>query len=186
MLGHFFIYFCKMNIPVNTVANKNIITLDIATWIPKEEDIFQLDLKSFLYKELILKEADYKEALQNYNWDLLQGKVVRVYCSNMAIIPTWAYMLLCPYLQKVSTFFAFASTKEQFTHLFLLHTIDMLPLATYQNQRVVIKGCGDKSINENIYMQLSTKLLPVVRSIAYGEPCSMVPIYKNNIDKKTN
>jgi hypothetical protein len=60
--------------------------------------------------------------------------------------------------------------------------INQLKTDEYENQRLVIKGCGDKSIKEDIYMKLTAKLLPIVRSIAYGEPCSMVPIYKKRID----
>ena len=48
----------------------------------------------------------------------------------------------------------------------------------YQNQRVVIKGCGDISIPPSVYMELTRILKPFVKSIMYGEPCSTVPIYK--------
>lgn len=171
-----------MKSPINTVANKTIITLDIATWIPSNEEIYVLDLKQFLYKELILKEEDYKLALSNFNWSDVKDKYVMITCSNLAIIPTWAYMLLSQNLNSISSFYAFAKTAEEFKNLVLLHKINEIDLSTYENQRIVIKGCGDKTISENIYLTLTAKLAPVARAISYGEPCSMVPVYRKKVD----
>ena len=171
-----------MKSPVNTVASKSIITIDIATWIPSNEELFVLDLKQFLYKELILKEEDYKLALSNFDWSIAKDKYVMITCSNMAIIPTWAYMLLCQNLATISKFYAFAKTTDDFKNLILLQKINEISLSAYENQRIVIKGCGDKSINENIYLTLTAKLVPIARAISYGEPCSMVPVYRKKID----
>jgi hypothetical protein len=43
---------------------------------------------------------------------------------------------------------------------------------------VVVKGCGDISIPETAYVEITNQLRPFVKSIMYGEPCSTVPIYK--------
>ena len=42
----------------------------------------------------------------------------------------------------------------------------------------MVKGCGDKSIPEAAYVEITKLLMPVVRSIMYGEACSTVPIFK--------
>jgi hypothetical protein len=49
---------------------------------------------------------------------------------------------------------------------------------TYQDQRVVVKGCGDLPVGPDAYLEITRILQPVAKSIMYGEPCSTVPIYK--------
>lgn len=178
----FLVSFVSMKAPVNSVANKSIITLDISSWIPNAEMEAAIDMKQFLFKELILKEEEFKVALSVFDWQALQGKYVRIYCSNAAIIPTWAYMLICNYLLNVSPFFAYASSREEFMNLLLIDKVNQLPLEDFTNQRLVIKGCGDKTIRESIYLYMTRKLMTVARAISYGEPCSMVPIYRKKVD----
>jgi len=48
----------------------------------------------------------------------------------------------------------------------------------FRDQRVVIKGCGDVQIDAFAYAEITKLLLPVVKTIMYGEPCSTVPVYK--------
>jgi hypothetical protein len=43
---------------------------------------------------------------------------------------------------------------------------------------VVVKGCSKLPVPLSAYVELSAKLLPVVKSLMYGEPCSTVPLYK--------
>ena len=171
-----------MKTPINSTANKSIITLDIASWLPSDDFIYMLDMKQFLYKELILKEEEFKLAIEAFDWHQISDKYCMVYCSNNAIVPTWAYMLLCSKLAQNSIYYSYANSKEDFKNQYLIDKINQLKIDEYENHRLVIKGCGDKSIQEDIYMKLTAKLLPIARSIAYGEPCSMVPIYKKRID----
>jgi hypothetical protein len=48
----------------------------------------------------------------------------------------------------------------------------------YADKRVVIKGCGAKPVPASAYVRITNLLQPVVKTLMYGEPCSMVPIYK--------
>ncbi|GBL35679.1 hypothetical protein EMGBS15_12740 [Filimonas sp.] len=164
-----------MEILINKVAESGIITLNLEELLPKEVLVF--DLKSFLFMELILKEKDYRAALQTHDWTQYQHKDVILTCSVDAIIPVWAYMLAAQYLQPVAARIRMG-TIEQATKELLLDTIDKLDIAQYNDQRMVIKGCGDVPIPDEAYAMITAKLKPVVKSIMYGEPCSTVPIYK--------
>ena len=60
---------------VNKVAESALITIDLETFLTKEEpEIF--DLKGYLFKELIVKEKDFREALLNIQWDQYKNKTV--------------------------------------------------------------------------------------------------------------
>ena len=86
---------------INRVTASGLEELNLEDYYPKEE-IALFDLKPYLFMELILKEKDFREALQKTEWSVYQGKVVAVTCSTDAIIPMWAYMLVASYLQPVA------------------------------------------------------------------------------------
>jgi hypothetical protein len=161
---------------VNKVAESGIITLDLVNYLPKSE-IVGFDLKPFLFREMILKEKDYRAALQTHDWEQYQDKLVAVYCSVDAIIPVWAFMLAVTYLQKVATDVFFGSEAELQKHT-TLKNIASINTEEYTDKRLVIKGCGDTFIPEYAYVAVTQKLMPVVKSLMYGEPCSTVPLYK--------
>lgn len=161
---------------VNKVAESGIITLDLEDYYPKQ-DIRVFDMKDYLFMGLILKEKDFRENLKTLDWQPYEGKIVTVTCTADAIIPVWAYMLVSAYLQPLAEQVLFG-TQEQATTQLLLNNIAAIDASAYADQRVVIKGCGEKSIGEAAYLQITNQLRPVVKSIMYGEPCSTVPIFK--------
>jgi hypothetical protein len=161
---------------VNKVAESGIITLDLEQFYPKGE-VGVFDMKDHLFMGLILKEKDFRTALQNLDWEQYRDKNVAVTCSADAIIPVWAYMLVASYLQPVAKEIVFGDENT------LIQTIISRKLSTidsseYTDKRVVVKGCGEIKIPDAIYMEVTAKLRPVAKSIMYGEPCSTVPIYK--------
>ena len=161
---------------VNKVAESGLITIDLEEYYPKEETAV-FDLKDHLFMGLILKEKEYREALKNLDWSVYQNKNVAITCSADAVIPMWAYMLTATYLQPVAKEVVFGT--EDFLHRTLfLKNLSKINTGEYADKRVVIKGCGDKSISETAYVEITKLLRPVVKSIMYGEPCSTVPIYK--------
>jgi hypothetical protein len=166
---------------VNKVAESGLITIDLEEYYPKEETAV-FDLKDHLFMGLILKEKDYREALKNLDWNIYQNKNVCITCSADAVIPIWAYMLAASYLQPVAREVVFGN--EDFLHRTLfLKNLSKIDPADFTDKRVVIKGCGDKSITETAYVEITKMLRPVVKSIMYGEPCSTVPIYKAAVKK---
>jgi len=161
---------------VNKIAASGLITLNLEDYYPKEE-VVVFDLKPHLFMELILKEKDFRAALQQFDWSLYQDKIAAVTCSADAIIPMWAYMLVAAYLQPVAKEVIFGNKETAIQQLFLKN-IAAIPAAEYTDQRIVVKGCGDIPIGEFAYLEITKKLRPVAKSIMYGEPCSTVPIYK--------
>jgi hypothetical protein len=161
---------------VNRVDESGIITLDLADFFPTEE-IEEIDLKKFLVKELVLMEKHFREELKKIDWNTYRSKTVAVHCSNDAIIPMWAYMLVASYLEPFAKKI-FYGNKNQAEAKLLADNIDTLDASEYAGARIVIKGCGDKPLPPHAYMLITKKLQPVVQSLMYGEPCSTVPVYK--------
>ena len=161
---------------VNKVAASGLLTLNLEDYLPKEE-VAVFDLKDHLFMGLILKEKDFREALKNFDWEVYQNKNVAITCSADAIIPVWAYMLVTSYLQPVAKTIYTGTAEEMQKHLFL-QNISSINADEYKDQRIVVKGCGDVSIGNFAYAEITKQLLPCVKSIMYGEPCSTVPIYK--------
>lgn len=161
---------------VNKVAESGLITLDLEDYYPKEE-IAVFDLKDYLFMGLVLKEKDFRAALQNIDWSQYQNKNIALTCSADAIIPMWAYMLTASYLQPVAKDVIFGN-KETVISTLILKNISKINAEEVTDKRVVVKGCGDVQIPESAYVEITNKLRPFVKSIMYGEPCSTVPIYK--------
>ena|SRR5688500_6921213 len=161
---------------VNKVAQSQLVTIDLEAYYPKEE-IVLFDLKPHLFMELILKEKEFRAALQNLDWSTYQQKVVAVTCTADAIIPMWAYMLVASYLQPIAKDIIYGNEQTALQQLFL-QNINAINIDEFADKRIVVKGCGDMPIGEFAYLAITKRLLPVVKSIMYGEPCSTVPIYK--------
>ncbi len=161
---------------VNKVAESGLISLDLEDYYPKG-DVAVFDMKDHLFMELILKEKDFRAALTTLDWEVYRDKFVALTCSADAIIPMWAYMLAATYLQPVAKAVVFGDEKNLINTLFIKN-LSQLNVEDYVDKRIVVKGCGDISIPETAYVEITNKLRPFAKSIMYGEPCSTVPIYK--------
>lgn len=161
---------------VNKVAESGLVTIDLENFLPKEKtEIF--DLKDHLYMGMILKEKDFREALKTLDWEKYRDKNVAITCTADAVVPLWAYMLVVTYLQPIAAEILTGTEKDLYRHLFLKN-ITSVNSSEYAGKRVVIKGCGDNHIDEFAYAEITRILVPVAKSIMYGEPCSTVPVFK--------
>lgn len=161
---------------VNRVAQSGLITINLEVYYPKPK-IKILDLKDYLYLEMILKEKDFRATLKDKNWSEYKDAILLIHCSVNAIIPVWAYMLISSYAQPFVKEIYHGNLDAFLTHYYhnLVEGMDIDP---YKDQRIVIKGCSDQPVPPGAYQALTKKLTPHVKSIMYGEPCSTVPIYK--------
>jgi len=161
---------------VNKVAESGLITLDLEQFLPAHE-ILLFDLKDYLFMGLILKEKDFRAALQEHDWTQYQDKYVAVACTAVAIIPVWAYMLVASYLQPFAKDVVYG-TQDELKNQVMMKNLSELDVSPYADKRVVVKGCGEVPISDKAYLEVTKKLRPVAKSIMYGEPCSTVPIFK--------
>ncbi len=166
-----------MDVIKNKVAESGIVTLDIAQYLLKDDEIAVFDLKPFLFREMILREKDYREALTAQDWQQYTGKHIALHCSVDAIIPVWAFMLATTYLQPIAKS-VFFGTAEELKRYHLQKSIENINAEEFADKRVVVKGCGEIPIPDAAYVSVAEKMRPVVKSLMYGEPCSTVPLYK--------
>jgi hypothetical protein len=161
---------------INRVAQSGLLTLDLEEYYPREE-IAVFDLKPLLFREMILKEKEFRAGLDAIDWSRYTGKILAVTCTADAIIPTWAYMLVAVHAQPFARNIVLGDSHAALIQTFLanLQTID---LAAFTDKRVMVKGCGDLAIGPFAYLEITRLLQPVVKSILYGEACSNVPVYK--------
>lgn len=161
---------------VNRVAQSGLITIDLEELYVEGERIV-LDIAPVLYQGMVLREKDFRQWAKEHPWEGYTGKLVAVVCSEDAIVPTWAYMLIATKLQPYARMFVFGSIEELETTLFQQQLSKLNP-AAYQDAKLVIKGCSKKAVPVSAYVEVSRLLAPYASSIMYGEPCSTVPIYK--------
>lgn len=161
---------------VNKVAESGIISLDLEKFYPQQE-VVELDLKDFLFMEMLLKEKDFREKLEATDWNQFNGKIVAVHCSTEAIIPMWAFMLVSSKLKGFANEVYFGN-KQIAIEKAMEKNMLSIDEEEYKDKRVVVKGCGDIEIPSSAFLMISQKLIPVVKSLMYGEPCSTVPVYK--------
>ena len=129
---------------VNKVASSGLITLNLEDYLPKDETAV-FDLKDHLFMGLILKEKDFREALKNLDWSFYRDKNVAITCSADAVIPMWAYMLVTTHLQPVAKNI-FTGTEEELKKNLFLQNLAAIDANEFNDQRIVVKGCGDVSI----------------------------------------
>lgn len=161
---------------VNRVSNSKLETIDLEEFYPEGERI-AFDIKDWLFEGLVLREKEFRNYVKQHDWAQYQDAYVALICSGDAIIPAWAYMLLTtrlsPYAKK--TLIGDLETLE--TSIYQ-EIIDGLDLEAFKQKPVIIKGCSNKPVPKNAYLLLTSRLMPIAKSIMYGEACSSVPLYK--------
>lgn len=162
---------------VNRVKQSGLVTIDLEDFVPSTDILMGLDIKDVLWQGMVLKEKDFRFYIDSKDWSSFQNKIVHVYCSEDAVIPPWAYMLLASVLQPFAFQVVYGNEKAAIETL-VMEKINQIQTEDYQDARVVIKGCAKIPNIEKAFTALTMKLRPQVKSLMYGEPCSTVPIFK--------
>ncbi len=160
----------------NRVAESKLITFDLEK-LYQIGDRIPIDLSQWLDKGIILREKEFRLKLKQHNWKAYRNQFVAIYCSTDAVLPAWASLLVTTYLQPYAKKVVMGTLVDLETHLFT-EEIKKINISSFKDKAVIIKGCSDKKVPEDSYVQLISRLQPVVKSLFYGEACSSVPLFK--------
>jgi len=161
---------------VNKVAKSGLITLDLQKFYPDQEFV-EVDLKDFLFMELILKEKEFRQALDELDWEFCRDKVLCVFCSTDAIIAHWAYMLVATHANAVAKQVHLGS-KASILEKEFLNNLAKHDWFQYEGKKVLLKGCSDKELYPSVYLEATNRLVPYADRVMYGEACSFVPVFR--------
>ena len=161
---------------INRVAKSNLVTFNLEEFYPEGHRAV-LDIKDWLYEEIILKEREFRAFVEAYDWSQYKNQYVALTCSSNAIIPGWAYMLvtskISPFAKKVVI-----GNLEQLESAIFQSIIEYIDVSDFKDKPVIIKGCANKPVPQNAYIMATSKIQKVAKSVMYGEACSSVPLFK--------
>ena len=161
---------------INRIANSKLINIDLEELYPNGKRIL-FDIKDWLFEGIILKEKDFREHVTNHDWSQYQDNYVALTCSEDAIIPSWAYLLLsselAPFAKKIVV-----GNLEMLETVLFQDIIQNFKVDDFKDKPIIIKGCAEKPIPPSAFAFLIQKLQPIAKTIMYGEACSTVPLYK--------
>ena len=160
----------------NRVAESKLITFDLEDFYPEGKRL-KLDISQFLIEGILLKEKDFRASVKNHNWEQYQDSYIALTNDTDALVPAWAFMLITTKLTFIAKHVSIGNLIDLEDSIFS-KIIESLDVSKFIDKPVIIKGCSNKPIPENSYIQLLQKLQPVTKSIMYGEACSSVPLYK--------
>ena len=161
---------------INKVSKIPIHNIDVGSFIPKNTRVV-FDIKQWLKNDLILIEKEFRNKIKEFNWEIYSDKLVSIQCSNDAIIPDWAFILISSKL-KEHNIINFIGSIESMEEYLIYNSISKHDFSTYENKTVIIQGCSNESIPKSCYSLLIEKLQPIVKKILFGEACSSVAIFK--------
>jgi hypothetical protein len=161
---------------INRVAKSGLISLDLEDFYDTGERVLY-DLKDNLFMGLILKEKDFREFLKTHDWTQYAGKNVAITCTEDAVVPTWAYMLLAIQLEPYANLIVFGNLQDLEQKLYD-EALAKINFEEYTGAKVVVKGCSKVAVPTTAYVEVTRRLRPYAQSIMFGEPCSTVPLYK--------
>lgn len=160
----------------NRVAESSLVTIDFDEFI-NQKKIIVFDLKMWLKDELILIEKDFRNNVNNHNWKDYNDHLVLIQCSNNAIIPHWAYLLISSKL-KANRIKNFIGSEEDYNNYSIINSINNIDLDEFKEKSVIVKGCSNYANKNYYYSLIVDKIQNEVKSLMFGEACSSVPIFK--------
>jgi hypothetical protein len=166
-----------MILPIeNRVSESSLVNLDLESFYPEGKREF-IDISQWLDEGYILREKEFRTKIKDYKWTQHENNYIAIGCSTGAILPAWAPLLVTSHIEPFAKKIVFGNLDELENKIFD-DIIRKWDLSIYKDKAVMIKGCSEKSIPYNAYVQLIIFLKSVAKSLFYGEACSSVPIWK--------
>lgn len=161
---------------INRVANSKLKVIDLEDFYPDGNRIL-FDIKDWLFEGLVLREKDFRASVKAHDWSQYDESYVALFCSSDAIIPDWAYMLITVNLMGIAKKVVLGDL-DHLESILYTSIISEMDLSEYKDMPVIIKGCSHKPVPANALVMLTERLVPVTKSIMFGEACSAVPLHK--------
>ncbi|MCF1192221.1 DUF2480 family protein [Mangrovimonas sp. AS39] len=160
---------------INKINGNEMVTVDLLDFKPKEKSLL-FDIKEGLFMELLLKEKEFRTFLSKINWEIFRDKYVAIGCTSDAIVPMWAYMVIADKLSEVASGYAY-STPEQLDIDLWRTNILSTDFNHLFHQKVVVRQ--SQQVPPELYIAITSKLKPLVRTLMYGEAGLPKVILKN-------
>ncbi|OCB72130.1 hypothetical protein B0A79_12945 [Flavobacterium piscis] len=160
---------------INKINASGIQTLDLRAYKPSENDFIIFDIVPFLIEDFLLQEKAFRSEMANINWTQFKGKDVVITCSNDAIVPLWAYVLISSLLAPNASIVVYTVT-ENHINLLWIERVRKIEFSAFINQKVVLKA--NSSLPEEILVLATSQLIKYVKTLMWGEAGSPLMIYK--------
>lgn len=143
---------------------------------PLENEFVAFNITPYLFHEYLLQEKPFRAAMSQIDWSKFQGQEVVIYCSNDAIVPYWAYVLIAALLQPYAGFCGFGEQQQDHQQLVWTARVNHIDYSAFKDKRVVLKARSDVPVA--LYVAATSKLMEQVQSLMWGEAGAPVMIYK--------
>lgn len=159
---------------VNKVTASGIQSLDLMAYSPTVEFV-HFDIAPYLYMGLIVKEKEFRKALETIDWASYENKAVSIGCAVEAILPQWVFMDIASKLYPYA-FAVIEGTSDLHKEQLWAEKLMQQDFGIFTGQKVTLIANPD--IPVALYVLATNLLTGSVASLMYGEPGLPKVIYK--------
>ncbi len=159
----------------NRVAESPLQTVDLEDFFPQKQLV--LDVAQWCSDGLV-REKEFRAALSSFPLESVAGAAVAVHNPSDIILPQWVPALVAVHLGGTARWVGWCQPGV-LLDVYYASVLAQVDWDAYRNQPVLLKGCGKYPVPESAYAAAAAALLPVAKSVMYGEACSSVPLFKN-------
>ncbi|MDM1294145.1 DUF2480 family protein [Sphingobacterium sp. N143] len=150
---------------VNKVENSGIVALDLIDFRTNLE-ITAFDITELFYQRMIVREKEFRLALAALDMAPFMGKAVAFTCSVDTIVPSWVYMVLAEKFHATVAYYDFKDATTLALELWE-QNLKAADLSYYEDKKVVVRA--RPNIPESLYTLATARLIPIVKTLMYGE-----------------